>query len=282
MDTEEYLQHLYRLETSCYEQNQLISHLNEQLNRLKSVPDKKHIRGNYKDESGLGLSAFALPILIAFILYIFGLEVVGYIAGGIVFIAEWLLCNPKEEKKYNQKERARVVAENQRIDEYNKQFRTQLPARCTALSTQIGRAEKSLNDTRGVLNRLYALDVIYPKYRNMAAVTSFYEYFCSGRCTSLTGHEGAYNIFEQEVRMGIIIDKLDLILERLDQIESNQYMIARAIKESNERAEQIYAKMSECVDRLQSIDENTMINGYFNAITATNTAALARYCRNQG
>lgn len=109
MDTEEYLQHLYRLETSCYEQNQLINHLNEQLNRLKSAPDKKHIRGNYKDESGLGLSDFALPILIVFILYIFGLEVVGYIAGGIVFIAEWLLCNPKEEKKYNQQEKARVV-----------------------------------------------------------------------------------------------------------------------------------------------------------------------------
>lgn len=275
------MQNLYRLETSCYEQNQLINHLNERLNRLKSMPDKKHIRGNYKDESGLGLYIFIFPFIIGYLLCGFVSITVGCIVGGIVLLVEWLIFRPTEEKAYNKQERARVLAENQRIDAYNEQFRSQLPARCTALSTQISRTKKSLDNTRTALNRLYALDVIYPKYRNMAAVTSFYEYFCSGRCTSLTGHEGAYNIFEQEVRMGIVIDKLDLILERLDQIESNQYMIARAIKQSNERAEQIYAKMSECADRLQSIDENTLINGYFNAITAANTAALARYCRNQ-
>lgn len=282
MDTEKYLQDLYMLEASCYEQKQIINRLRNRLNTLKTTPDRKHIVGRYKDETGLGPYIFVFPVMIAIIFELFGKEILGYIVGGIVLLVEclvqWLFIYP--DKKHNKKERARVAAENQRIDEYNRQFRTQLPARCSALSAQISTAEKSLSETHTTLNKLYSLDVIFPKYRNITAVTSFYEYFCAGRCTALTGHEGAYNIYEQEVRMGVIIDKLDIIIERLEEIEHNQYMIAEAIKKGNEKAEQIYAKMCECADKLQSIDQNTMITGYFSAITAANTACLAKYHKN--
>ena len=55
----------------------------------------------------------------------------------------------------------------------------------------------------------YSKNIIYPKYRGLVPIAAFYEYFNSGRCDTLTGHEGAYNIYETEIRMNIIIAKLD-------------------------------------------------------------------------
>lgn len=277
MDTKKYLEDLSMLESSCYEQKQLLTQLQQQLSRLKSTPEKKHIGGKYKDESGLGLYIFVIPLIIVLFFEIIGLNILGYVLGAIVLFVQWLITRPTEERKHNEKERQRVLAENKKIDEYNKAFREKLPARCSALSTQIRRTENSLAETHNTLNKLYSLDIIYPKYRTMAAVTSFYEYFSSGRCTELTGHEGAYNIFEEEIQRGIISDKLDIVIQKLDQIQHNQYTLTQAIRKSNRMAEQIYSKICQCADRLESIDMNTTITGYFSAISAANTSYLVRY-----
>lgn len=277
MNTTKYLEDLSTLEASCYEQKQLLTQLQQQLSRLKSAPDKKHIGGRYKDEGGLGLYIFVIPLIIVLFFEIIGLSICGYVLGAVVLLAQWLMTRPTEERKHNEKERQRVLAENKKIDEYNKAFREKLPARCSALSAQIRRTENSLTETRNTLNKLYSMDIIYPKYRTMAAVTSFYEYFCSGRCTELTGHEGAYNIFEEEVQRGIISDKLDIIIQKLDQIQRNQYILTQAIRKSNQMAEQMYTKICQCADRLESIDLNTTITGYFSAISAANSSYLVRY-----
>lgn len=43
------------------------------------------------------------------------------------------------------------------------------------------------------LEQLYGLNIIFPKYRNMTAVCSLYEYISSGRCDTLEGQAGAYH-----------------------------------------------------------------------------------------
>mgnify|MGYP007024707781 CR=1 FL=1 len=53
----------------------------------------------------------------------------------------------------------------------------------------------------------------FPKYRNLVAVSQIYEYILSGRCTELGGYQGAYNLYEQETRMDIVIMRLDDIYE---------------------------------------------------------------------
>ena len=211
MKTQEYLQDLFHLEASCYEQRQIIRSLREQLHFTQSSPDREHIGGRYKDDSGLGLYIFVIPIFAAIIVDIFAPSWIAIGIGAIILFFQWYLTYPKEAIEYNKRERARVVAENQKIDEQNRLNRERKPALCAALSEQIAYAEASLSITKQTLESLYGLNLIYPKYRNYTAIASFYEYFCSGRCKELTGHEGAYNIFEQEVRMGIIIDKLDAI-----------------------------------------------------------------------
>ena len=86
---------------------------------------------------------------------------------------------------------------------------------------------------------MYSLDVIFPKYRNIIAVSSFYEYLLSGRCDKLEGAEGAYNIFESELRMNLIINKIDDVIKHLEKIEQHQYMLYSAIQENNKQVNQL-------------------------------------------
>jgi len=72
------------------------------------------------------------------------------------------------------------------------------------------------------LKNLYDMNVLYPKYRNLIAVSSITEYLDSGRCKDL---EEAYGEYEQESRQDRIIHKLDVIIQKLDEIEKMQYRL---------------------------------------------------------
>ena len=89
------------------------------------------------------------------------------------------------------------------------------------------------------------------------------EYLLSGRCEDLTGYTGAYNLYEQELRMNIIIAELELISEELDAIKENQYMIYNAICQAN------YL--------LREVKDNTAIATYNTEVIATNMMIYNRY-----
>lgn len=99
------------------------------------------------------------------------------------------------------------------------------------------------------------------------AVSSFYEYLSSGRCTNLEGHEGAYNLFENELRLNIILVKLDDIIERLDDIRSNQYALYAAISKSNKNINHLRRSLS-------NMQNNMELTAYNSRITAQNTEFL--------
>lgn len=101
------------------------------------------------------------------------------------------------------------------------------------------------------------MDVIFPKYRNIIAVSSFYEYLLSGRCDKLEGAEGAYNIFESELRMNLIINKIDDVIKHLEKIEQHQYMLYSAIQENNKQVNQLSGELTMHVNNSCQIEENT-------------------------
>lgn len=121
----------------------------------------------------------------------------------------------------------------------------------------------NISDCQNALEQLYNLDIIFPKYRNFVAISQIYEYYMSGRCTELEGHEGAYNIFENEVRQDIIILQLNNISNQLEQIKQNQYLIYQAITQTN--------------ITLSKIESNTEAIAYNTSVIAANTAICARY-----
>lgn len=111
------------------------------------------------------------------------------------------------------------------------------------------------------MQQYYSLGYIYPSYRGIVPICTIYQYFDSGRCSRLDGHEGAYNLYESELRM-------DLILSKLDDISRNQMVLAQEIRRSD-------AKLNEISRSLNSIEKNTTVSRYLNGITAVNTSYLA-------
>ncbi len=134
-----------------------------------------------------------------------------------------------------------------------------------------------LDDTSDALKKLYSINIIHPKYRNLIAIASFCEYFETGRCTQLEGHEGAYNIFENEARLDRIITNQEKILDALDQIKNNQYTLYCAIRESQYHIERISVKLDRVMSLSEQTAQNSAITAYNSKCTAENTAALNSY-----
>ena len=86
---------------------------------------------------------------------------------------------------------------------------------------------------KDALSQMYAMDILYPKYQNIVAVATIYEYIDSGRCSELTGPNGAYNLYESELRANLIIGSLSQINQNLQGIRENQFALYTLIEESN-------------------------------------------------
>ena len=112
--------------------------------------------------------------------------------------------------------------------------------------------------------------ILYRKYWGLVPVCTIYEYFEAGRCTELEGHEGAYNMYENELRMNRILGKLDEVIERLDDIAQNQRVLAESIQYSNRMVD----RLSGSLKRMESSQE---LNTYYNKMSARNTRFLADY-----
>lgn len=121
------------------------------------------------------------------------------------------------------------------------------------------------------LNQHYSLNIVYPSYRSLVPIAMFVQYLESGRCTQLTGHEGCYNLYEQEKLQGIIIAKLDIVIQKLDEIQAAQYELQRTIRESNRDiqklcnrqldAQQQHARIAE-YQRQQMLDQQRILGEY--------------------
>ena len=119
---------------------------------------------------------------------------------------------------------------------------------------------------KDALENLYDVNIIYPKYRNLVAVTTIYEYLASGRCDTLEGADGAYNLYEMELRQNIIIGQLSSVLDSLEQIKNNQFTLYNEIEESNRKSAEL----------LSDIADNTKVSAYANEETAKANAAIAQ------
>lgn len=154
------------------------------------------------------------------------------------------------------------------------------------ISTEIADIEEELLTLYDNKNKLLSMGVLYPKYDNLVALTRFQEYFLTGRCQELEGADGAYNLFENEYRADLIINKLDDISEKLDQIKENQYqlyyvmediqknqmhlqtLLSDAFNEITENLETIAAQGKEANAYLANISKNTKLIEYNTARTA--------------
>lgn len=133
-----------------------------------------------------------------------------------------------------------------------------------------------LASSRQNLEKMYSYNVVFPKYRNYVMVSSLYEYLCAGRCTTLEGHEGAYNILELEIRLDRIITQLDRVLQNLAAIQANQYTLYSCLQDSNRKMDMLLQEENRMADgilhlgtqasavnaRLESLQKSSELTSY--------------------
>lgn len=141
------------------------------------------------------------------------------------------------------------------------------------IQNQIGQVQFQQKKTCTALEALYDLEIIHPKYRhNMVAIASFYDYFDTGICTTLTGPHGAYSRYEEDLRFQRIYSRLDVIISKLDELIETQRTIARLLEQANDTLSHISHTNNRMMQKMSRIEENS-------DLTAYNTQCAARSSR---
>ena len=145
---------------------------------------------------------------------------------------------------------------------------------CTQMRVTL---EKSLKETKENLERVYAKNIIYPKYRNLPALTSIYEYYVTGRCEELSGPYGAYNLYEDEVRKDKIISQLNTVIANLEQIKQNQYKLYEQVCQIQSNTNRMVWELNAIKGYVIELTNLTALNTSYNGVTALNTRILTSY-----
>ncbi|MEE0110007.1 MAG: hypothetical protein UEP57_03830 [Oscillospiraceae bacterium] len=130
-----------------------------------------------------------------------------------------------------------------------------------------------------VRNKLYAYNVVFGKYRDLVALSTFYEYLLSGRCSSLEGTNGAYNLYETEIRANIIISKLDRIIDSLEAIQNNQYMLYAKITEMNRSLHDLEESAFLATENIKKMGDDLEQLAQDSSVIAYNTKSVAYYAK---
>jgi len=138
----------------------------------------------------------------------------------------------------------------------------------------ISQMEESLSETEMALDKLYEIGWLYPKYHSFIAVCSIYEYFLTGRCAELTGPDGAYNLYESELRQNVIINSLETIADNLSRIRNNQYMLYEEMEKTEKMVEEIRSDIIDIYSETKSISNASYIAAARAEIAAKNSEAL--------
>lgn len=277
----DYLKEVAGLECRLWMQGRLISSLSSKASRLGK---QKEIKYPYEpsfvdefDDFNKGCFQFAGVCAVIFVIWsgllriskgrlAFALTVVAppILAVGEILV-KWLSSlrsYHKEVEKYDQavaKDNARVARENVLKAEINR---------------QISSVKEEQAKTKNALNAIYSLDIIHPSYRNLVAVSTFYDYFDKGICVSLTGRDGAYAFYEEALRFQRIETKLDVIISKLDEISENQRYIAELVREGNASLRRIEKQNDRMISQQSEIVENTALTEYNTRCGAESMAAI--------
>lgn len=158
-----------------------------------------------------------------------------------------------------------------------KQYETDMIEWSKSMRELTSRFVEPLNEMQEIRTKLYDKNMIYPKYQNLPALTSIYEYFITGRCEELTGPHGAYNMYEDEMRKDTVISQLSTVIANLEQIKQNQYMLYQQVKTIQKTASVIGNELAQIRGYTAALTELSAMNAYYNAVSARNSRIMTAY-----
>ena len=233
--------------------------------------------------AGLYLAVAVFLIGTAFYLFGLGGGAEGFlalaIAGGLIYLLYYIYKKRKEKAErweyrlsvYRQEYRKYadlmsqysndVATADREYDTARNQYANEIAVYNAKTNQLLAQHNDALSLLEKALQALYDENVVYPKYRNMVAMTTINEYLMSGRCSELEGPNGAYNLYEMELRQNIIINQLSNIINNLEQIRNGQFLLYRELMKANDTVEQI------CYE-LRKLNTTAKLDAYFNAVAA--------------
>lgn len=230
-----------------------------------------------------------------FYLLIFAI-VLGFIVGVITYLKTKTVYSDYLNKVET------IKKENLQIDKYNQErykhwedeyYKEKELARkhfdeneCILLDNEADLIRKNKAKIENTLAALYNLRIngvlcLHPNYQGLVPISVIYGYFDTGRCTQLQGHEGAYNLYEDEKMKGMIINKLDIVSQQLGQLNNSMVYVGQAIEECNNRLSDLESTSNRMIQSVNNMNNNvtSQLNGVSNQMAAIeeNTANSAYY-----
>ena len=291
-DLKVYISRAVELEAAIYTQKKLMTEHEEIIQSRKPIPPEiekpiEPIMPEQPQKMREKIDFRGVVCIVAFVimgitLMLFG--TIGVVIGVISFVIAILFAVVGIKEKFSNKTKnkvnAKVYAEQMEIylrqrkiyeenlsnfeqTKENENSRYQSEVSIYNANSTKSRMQHSvtLSGLEDALKNLYNQNIIFPKYRNMVAITTINEYLMSGRCYELEGPNGAYNLYEMELRQDIIIGQLSSIVDSLEQIKNNQFSLYQELDKANET-------VSDVLSEIRDINENTKLTAYFAEVTA--------------
>lgn len=208
--------------------------------------------------AGLGIAVWNLTKTIPLSIIV---GLIGAVIGGSIPIAVWKNILKKR------KERAVIqINRGNRADIELKESRNLRNKELAVIIPKLDAENKAMQETYQLtclsLKQCYDVDIIPVKYRNFVPVCMFYDYISNGRTYTLKRNptafdEGAINMYEDELFKKEISDKLNIMINHLEAIRSNQKMVYDAIQEGNRQTHtllnNINSNVTKVNDKLSTI-----------------------------
>ncbi len=133
----------------------------------------------------------------------------------------------------------------------------------------------ALREAKNNLADIYAQDVLPERYRSFSAVATLYDYLETGRCDKIQGHGGIYDTYENDLRQGLIIERLTEISNGLSRIEANQQMLYMELRQANAALSDIGQSLAQIEKSDAEIAANTAISAVADQQTAASVNWMA-------
>lgn len=283
----EYLENVVELEKQVYLQNNALNELNGKINSLgyaniiQAPVEPQAVGLDQESIEGFTIGGALIGVLLSIYIILktwFDVFLEAFICIPVGAVIGFLIAYVAARNTRNRENNRLSIEHQKNIDWYNKatdedalRVKKELEQR-SFLCSEYDALYAQYEDTCRTLQRFYDTNIIYGKYQHdFAAVASFLDYFKSGRCSTLgekRGGDGAYNTYENELLQKIIINKLDLVVDNLNEIKQNQYSLAVAISEGN----QISHNLVSATERLALAQEKTAENSAIAAYSSEQAA----------
>lgn len=132
---------------------------------------------------------------------------------------------------------------------------------------------EALQEAKKNLNDIYAQNVLPERYRSFSAVATLYDYLETGRCNAIQGHGGIYDTYENDLRQGLIIERLTEVRDSMRRIEANQQMLYMELEQANSALSSISSSLA----GIEKTNSEIAVNTAISAVANQQTAASARW-----